>query len=125
MFIHTSMNNTTDMTHARLFLAAIAIMFGSASFGQDTTATVVKQGDPVIQQSPEEMQRSMLQDMVKITSKQIPEGVKEAVSSSDFKGQKTYFKHKKKDEYAVEVKEGEISSIYFFDKMGKELNGQP
>lgn len=100
------------------------MLFAAAATAQDTTATVVKQGDPVIQQTPEEMQRSMLQGMVKITSKQLPEGIKEALNSSDLKGEKTYYKHKEKDEYAVEVRNGEISSVHLFDKLGRPLNRQ-
>ena len=104
--------------------AAIALTITMAC-AQDTTSVPVKQGDPEVRQSPEQLQQAMLKDMVKITSNELPEKVKAAVNSSDFRGAKTFYKHAKKDEYAVEVKEGEISSFHFFDKNGQPRNKQP
>lgn len=109
----------------KTILAIFAIAFCATAYAQEDTATVVvKQGDPDIRQTPEQMQQHMLKGMAKITSEQVPEPVKTAVSSADYRGTKTYYKKKKKDEYAVEIKDGEISSFHFFDKNGQPLNKQ-
>jgi len=94
----------------------------SVAQAQDTTRTPVPQGDPELKQAPDQLNQSMLQDMVKISSGQLPDELKTAVEGDDFKGAKTYYKHKKRKEYAVEVRDGEVSSFHFFDKDGKPLN---
>ena len=103
--------------------ASIALAVGVAH-AQDTTSVPVKQGDPEVRQSPEQLQQMMLQDMTKITAKDLPEKVKVAINSAEFRGSKTYYKHKEKDEYAVEIKDGEISSFHFFNKDGQPRNKQ-
>jgi hypothetical protein len=104
--------------------AVFIILTASAAFAQDTTSVPVKQGDPEVRQSPEQLQQAMLQDMTKITGDKLPDKVKAAVNSAEFRGAKTYYKHNKKEEYAVEVKDGEISSFHFFDKNGQPRNKQ-
>ena len=69
--------------------------------------------------------KAMLKDMTRITGDELPEKVKAAVNSAEFRGAKTYYKHKKKEEYAVEVRDGEISSFHFFDRNGQPRNKQP
>lgn len=100
---------------------ALMVSLGIA-YGQDTTKTPIPQDDPVMKQSSEELQRNLLKDMVKITSVQLPEGVKKAMESNELKGSKVFYKHKTKDEYAVEIREGEVSSFKFFDKDGNPIN---
>ncbi|HTE30195.1 MAG TPA: hypothetical protein VK666_07460 [Chryseolinea sp.] len=95
------------------------VIFANA---QDSTRTPVIQDDPPVKQSPQDIKRSSLQDMVTISSTKLPEAIKKAVEGAEFKGSKTYYKHKKKDEYAVEVRDGEVSSLHFFDKDGKSIN---
>ena len=108
--------------NAKIILTVAAMAASCLAFAQDTTSVPVKEGDPALQQSPSEMEQTMLQDMVRIPQRQVPEEVKKAVQGNDFKGIKTFFKHKNKDEYAVEVTVGEVSSMHFFDKDGKPLN---
>ncbi len=74
---------------ALLFLVVVA------NAQSDTVKLPVVQDDPSVKQSTKEIQRNMLEDMVKITSAQVPEGVKRAVAGNDFKGAKTFYKHKK------------------------------
>ena len=99
------------------FFASLGVLYA-----QDTTKTPIPQDDPVMKQSSEELQRNLLKDMVKITSIQLPEGVKKALESNELKGAKVFYKHKAKDEYAVEVREGEVSTFKFFDKDGNPIN---
>jgi hypothetical protein len=108
-----------------LITFAVAIAFSAtAAYAQDTTSVPVKQGDPEVRQSPEQLQQEMLQEVTRITGDELPDKVKAAVNSAHFKGAKTYYKHNEKDEYVVEVKDGEISSYHFFDKDGKPRNKQ-
>lgn len=105
-----------------LIIACALLGTAAAGYAQDTTSTPTPQGDPVLRQSSDELQRNLLTDMVKIPSTQLPEGVRKAVEGEAFKGSKTFFKHKDKDEYAVEVRSGEVSSFNFFDKEGHPIN---
>jgi len=104
--------------NAKIILTVAGLGASYLAFAQDTTKVPVE-GDTAVHQSPNE---SMLQDMVWIPQRQVPEEVMKAVQGNDFKGIKSYFKHKNKDEYAVEVTVGEVSSMHFFDKDGKPLN---
>ena len=110
--------------NARILLITAGLAISCVAFGQqDTTnAPVVIEGDPAVRQSSREIEQTMLQDMVRIPQRQVPEEVRKAVQGNDFKGVKTYFKHRSKDEYAVEVTVGEVSSLHFFDKNGKSIN---
>lgn len=107
-----------------MFASALTITVASYGQDNDTTEVPVKQGDPEVRQTPEQLQQAMLKDMVQIPSSEAPEKIKAAVSGSDFRGAKTFYKHKSKDEFAVEVKKGEISSFHFFDKNGQPRNKQ-
>jgi hypothetical protein len=89
---------------------------------QDSTNAPVNQGDPSSRQTSEAVQENMLKDMVKIPVSQLPESVRKVVESDEFKGSKTYYKHKTKDEYCVEVRDGEVSSFHLYDKDGNPIN---
>ena len=107
-----------------LILVACLALSAAAYAQEDTATVVVKQGDPDIRQTPEQMQQSNLRDMKKITTAQLPDPVKAAVNNAHYRGATTYYKHKDKDEYVVEVKAGEVSSFYFYDKNGQPKNKQ-
>ena len=110
--------------NAKILLTTAGLAISCLAFGQqDTTRVpVVTEGDPAVRQSSREIEQTMLQDMVRIPQRQVPEEVRKAVQGNDFKGIKTYFKHRSKDEYVVEVTVGEVSSLHFFDKNGKPIN---
>jgi hypothetical protein len=120
-FFRIAKKNPQKM-NAKIILIVFAMSASCLAFGQDTTSVPVKEGDPALNQSPSQIEQSMLQDMVRIPQRQVPEEVKKAVQGNDFKGIKTFFKHRNKEEYAVEVTVGEVSSMHFFDKDGKPLN---
>jgi len=105
-----------------LMFAACIILSASAFAQTDTTSFVVKQGDPAVQATPDDIQQMNLKDMTKVMINDMPEDVKSAIGNARYKGTQTYYKHKNKDEYAVEVKEGEVTSYHFYDKNGKPLN---
>ena len=107
--------------NANIILTIAIMSLSSLAIAQDTTRLPVE-GDPALRGSPRDLQQSMLQDMVRIPQRQVPDPVRKATQGNDFKGIKTYFKHRDKDEYAVEVTVGEVSSLHFFDKDGKPIN---
>jgi hypothetical protein len=109
---------------ALIIYAVCIVLTATAAHAQDTTSVPVKQGDPEVRQSPEQLQQANLEDMIRITGDELPDKVKAAVNGAEFRGAKTYYKHKQKDEYAVEVKDGEVSSFHFFDKNGQPRNKQ-
>lgn len=109
------------MKTLNVFLLVLACMYMKAQ-AQDSTSAPINQGDPAMRQSSQVVQENMLKDMVKIPSAQLPESVKKAVESDEFKGSKTYYKHKTKDEYCVEIRDGEVSSYHLYDKDGNPLN---
>src|SRR5690349_16238327 len=98
-----------------LTCAAAAVLTITIACAQDTARTSVQQGDPQLRQSSEEMQRNMLEGMTRISASDLPEKVKAAINHANYQGAKTYYCNKKKDEFAVEIKDGEISSFHFFD----------
>jgi hypothetical protein len=107
--------------NAKIILTIAIMAVSSLAIAQDTTRLPVE-GDPALRESPRDVQQSMLQDMVRIPQRQVPDPVRKVVQGNDFKGIKTYFKHRDKDEYAVEVTVGEVSSLHFFDKDGRPIN---
>jgi acyl-CoA thioesterase len=111
------------MKNITICAAAFALTVAAAR-AQDTTSVPVRQGDPEVRQSPEQLQENLLKDMTRIKGEELPAKVKAAVNSADFRGAKTYYKNSKTEEYAVEVKDGAISSFHFFDKNGQPRNKQ-
>ena len=91
--------------------------------GLDTAQNPVRQGDPAVTQSPEQIRDNTLRDMVKISESEIPTSMVNALKGSDYKGEsKTFYKSKEGDEYAVEIKDGNTTHTYRFDKQGKPIN---
>jgi len=109
----------------KLLILCVTLL-GSITFTYaqlDTAKTPVKQGDPAVRQSSEEIQQDALRDMVKIGANDLPAELKKTLKQADYNGEtKTFYKHKKNEEYAVEIKKGEITSYYLFDKHGKPIN---
>ena len=110
----------------KLFAFGFLCMLFSAAYSQesglDTAQNPARQGDPVTQ-SPEQIQDNSLRDMVKISEDEIPSNMVNALKGSDYKGQsKTFYRSKKGDEYAVEIKDGNTTHTYRFDKQGKAIN---
>ena len=111
----------------KLFAFGFLCMLFSAAYSQesglDTAQNPVRQGDPAVTQSPEQTQDNGLRDMVKISEDEIPSNMINALKGSDYKGQsKTFYRSKKGDEYAVEIKDGNTTHTYRFDKQGKAIN---
>ena len=105
------------------FLCVLCSAAYAQDSGLDTAQNPVQQGDPAVTQSPEQTQDNGLRDMVKISEDEIPAGMVNALKGSDYKGQsKTFYKSKKGDEYAVEIRDGNITHTYRFDKQGKPIN---
>jgi hypothetical protein len=118
---------------SKTFVMKKIIAFGflctlfSAAYAQksdlDTAQNPVRQGDPTVTQTPEQIRDNGLRDMVKISEDEIPANMVNALKGSDYKGEsKTFYKSSNGDEYAVEIKDGNITHTYRFDKQGKPIN---
>ena len=60
---------------------------------------------------------------LKFLKMKFPASMVNALKGSDYKGQsKTFYRSKKGDEYAVEIKDGNTTHTYRFDKQGKPIN---
>jgi major membrane immunogen (membrane-anchored lipoprotein) len=115
------------MKKMRIILAVAFCTLVTAGFAQqsdlDTAQNPVRQGDPAVTQSADQVRENGLRDMVKISESEIPESMQNALKGSDYKGEsKTFYKSKSGDSYAVEIKDGNITQIYRFDKQGKPVN---
>ncbi len=116
------------MKKMKIFLVSAACVFGSAAYAQessglDSAQNPVRQGDPAVRQSPEEIRDNSLRDMVKISAREIPASLQNALKGDDYKGEsKTFYKSKDGESYAVEIKDGNITQIYRFNKDGKPVN---
>jgi hypothetical protein len=116
------------MKKINLILAGTFCLMLSAGFAQestvlDTAKNPVQQGDPAVRQSPEQTQENTLRDMVEISESEIPQSMQNALKGEDYKGEsKTFYKSKDGDSYAVEIKDGNITQTYRFNKQGKPIN---
>lgn len=116
------------MEKIKLILAVTFCMFLSVGFAQepselDTAKNPVRQGDPAVRQSPEQTQENTLRDMVEISESEIPESMKNALKGDDYAGEsKTFYKSKDGESYAVEIKDGNITQTYRFNKQGNPIN---
>lgn len=109
-----------------LIVSAFSMLFAGAYAQEnvaDTAQNPVRQGDPAVTQSSDQVRDNGLRDMEKISEDQIPASMVNALKGSDYRGDsKTFYRSKKGDEYAVEIKDGNITHIYRFNKQGKPIN---
>lgn len=109
-------------------MAGAFCLFLSASFAQestvlDTTQNPVRQGDPAVRQSPEQIKDNTLRDMVEISESEIPGSMQNALKGDNYQGEsKTFYKSKDGKSYAVEIKDGNITQTYRFNEQGKPIN---
>ena len=96
--------------------------YAQESSDLDTAQNPVRQGDPAVRESPEELQDNGLRDMVKITEKEIPESMENALKGESSGESKTFYRSEDGDEYAVEIKDGNTTQVYRFDKQGNPIN---
>ena len=111
----------------KIFAISLLCTLFSAAYAQDssldTVQNPVRQGDPAVTQSPEQIRENGLRDMVKISEDEIPASMINALKGSDYKGEsKTFYRSKNGDKYAVEIKDGNTTHTYRFDKQGKPIN---
>lgn len=98
-------------------LLMVAVLSAAA---QDSTKTLGSEGDPALRESSEDLRQMNLRDMVKISAADLPDAVKKTLERPNYKGpEKTFYKHKSKEEYGVEIRDGEITQFFQFDKNGK------
>jgi hypothetical protein len=115
------------MKKIRLIAAAAFCLMLSSAYAQesdlDTAQNPVRQGDPAVRQSPEEVKDNGLKDMTEINESEIPSNLQNALKGNDYKGEsKRFYKSKDGESYAVEIRDGNITQVYRFDKQGKPIN---
>jgi hypothetical protein len=121
------MFKTKHQLMKKFIIVGALSMLISAAYAQesvsDTAQNPVRQGDPAVTQSSDQVRDNGLRDMVKISADEIPANMVNALKGSDYRGEsKTFYRSKKGDEYAVEIKDGNITHTYRFDKQGKPIN---
>jgi hypothetical protein len=120
--------NQTAMKNVIITLVAI-FMIGLAAVNaqeptplSDTVKDPVKQGDPEVKNQP--LNINYLNGMVKITPKELPAPVKQTLEAgSQYQGweRASLYKNKAGDSFIVEMKEGDRTKIFRFDKTGKPV----
>lgn len=115
------------MKKVKLIIACAFCLMLSAGYAQestlDTAKNPVRQGDPAVRQTPGQIQENDLRDMTEISESEIPPSMQNALKGEDYKGEsKTFYKSKDGESYAVEIKDGNITQTYRFNKQGKPVN---
>ena len=115
------------MKAMKLLMGCVLCWFMTTAYAQeqvlDTTQNPVREDDPAVRQSAEQVQENDLRDMVKISPNEIPADMQNALKGSDYKGKsKTFYRSKSGDSYLVEIQDGNITHTYRFDKKGKRIN---
>jgi hypothetical protein len=115
------------MKTVKIISIAALSMFLCTAYAQesdvDTTKNPIRQTDPSPRQTPEEMQNNDLRDMIRITPKDIPPSMENALKGDDYSGEsKTFYRSNSGDSYLVEIRDGNITHTYRFDAEGKPVN---
>lgn len=118
-------NNLNVMKNIKSVLSLVAGMFLmsiTVSFAQDTTQ-VVREGNPQIAEPQLEQSTNYTKDMVKIKAADVPKPVQQALQSTEYKGWENaaIYRSKSSDMYLVEMKDGDKTKTYRFDRNGKPI----
>ena len=90
----------------KLLITGAFSMLLAAAYAQetvlDTAQNPVRQGDPAVTQSSDQVRENNLRDMVKISESEIPADMVNALKGTDYKGEsKTFYRSKKGEKNAV------------------------
>lgn len=118
-------NNLNVMKNIKSVLSLVVGMFLmsiTVSFAQDTTQ-VVREGNPQIAEPQLEQSTNYTKDMVKIKAADVPKPVQQALQSTEYKGWENaaIYRSKSSDMYLVEMKDGDKTKTYRFDRNGKPI----
>jgi hypothetical protein len=103
-----------------LFVGLIAVHAQSPTPDPDTTTAPVKQTDPEVDVMPRDV--NYAGGMTKITTQDLPKAIKQTLgSSSGYEGweKAKAFRDKTGNTYLIEMKEGDKTRLFRFDKTGK------
>jgi len=105
---------------AGMFLMSISVSFAQVT--NDTTQ-VVREGNPQIAEPQLEQSTNYTKDMVKIKATDVPKPVQQALQSTEYKGWENaaLYRSKSSDMYLVEMKDGDKTKTYRFDRNGKPI----
>lgn len=100
-----------------LLIVAGMLFMATVTFAQDTDSTRT-------QQSPEQAQtQNYAKDMVKITSTDLPEAVKQTLAAPQYQGweSSTIYRSKNNDMYVIEMGSGAEAKSFRFGADGKPI----
>jgi hypothetical protein len=103
-----------------LFVGLAAVHAQSPTPDPDTTSAPVKQTDPEVDGMPRDI--NYTGGMTKITTQDLPKAVKQTLgSSSGYQGweKAKAYRDKAGNLYVIEMKEGDTTRLFRFDKNGK------
>lgn len=113
------------MKTALYLVAGMFLMSISVSIAQVTTDTtqVVREGNPQIVEPQLEQSMNYTKDMVKIKASDVPKPVQQALQGTEYKGWENaaIYRSKSSDMYLVEMKNGDMTKTYRFDRNGKPI----
>ena len=107
---------------AAFIIGLTAVQAQSPTPDPDTTGTPVKQTDPEVDVMPRDI--NYAGGMIRITTEELPKSVKQTLSSgSSYVGweKAKAYRDKSSREFLVEMKEGDKTRLYRFDKAGKPI----
>lgn len=111
------------LTVCGLVLSTAVLMAQSPAPEPDTLRDPVRQIDPEPKVLPQN--DNYAEDRVKITPKQVPDGVKQTLSSStQYQGweKASIFRVKSNNKFIVEITRGDTTRTFHFDKTGKPVS---
>lgn len=104
--------------------AGIFVMSLSVSVAQiaDTTE-VIREGNPQVIEPQLAQSTNYTKDMVRIKAADVPKPVQQALQSAMYKGWENaaLYRSKSSDMYLVEMKDGDMTKTYRFDRNGKPI----
>lgn len=103
---------------AGMFLVSISV-----SFAQVDTTQAVREGNPQVADPQLEQSTNYTKDMIKIKAADVPKPVQQALQSTEYKGWENapIYRSKSSDMYLVEMKDGDKTKTYRFDRNGKPI----
>ncbi|HEY5749205.1 MAG TPA: hypothetical protein VIU12_24220 [Chryseolinea sp.] len=114
-----NIKNTLSLL-AGMFLMSVTVSF--AQVATDTTQNV-REGNPQMSEPQFEESTNYTKDMVKIKAADVPKPVQQALQSTEYKGWENaaIYRSKSSDMYLVEMKDGDKTKTYRFDRNGKPI----
>jgi hypothetical protein len=107
------------------FVAGMFLVSMSCAFAQVATDTTenMREGNPQVIEPQLEQSTNYTKDMVRIKAADVPKPVQQALQLPLYKGWENaaLYRSKSSDMYLVEMKDGDMTKTYRFDRNGKPI----